>query len=421
MWYPQKAAFRVGAVSGNKWNKDSIGNYSFATGSNSKALGEYSTSMGNSTTASGYGSTSIGWGSTASNNFSMSLGYETTASGVLSTSLGYQTLANGDISTSMGYQTTASGYNSTSIGWGTTASGYYSTSIGDHTTASGYGSTSMGRQTTASGYYSTSIGYYTLSKAIGSISVGMYNDDADNPMQSTAAATDRIFQIGNGTFSSFKNAITVLRNGNTGIGTTTPSVPLSFANTFGTKISLYHGSYGDVGIGVEGGELRLQNDIPNGKVSMGVIETTGDYTELAKAQRSGAIAFTVNGSLLANGTLYASDERFKQNIIAISSPLKKIQQLNGVEYEMRISEFPQKHFIPGRQIGLIAQNVEKVIPEAVNEMDGYKGVDYGKLVPLLIEGIKEQQKQIESSNDEVEKLKQQVAELKKMVEQLVRK
>ena len=46
-------------------------------------------------------------------------------------------------------------------------------------------------------------------------------------------------------------------------------------------------------------------------------------------------------------------------------------------------------------MGLLAQNVEKVVPEAVNEIDGYKGVDYDRLIPLLIESIKEQQKEIE--------------------------
>ena len=60
-------------------------------------------------------------------------------------------------------------------------------------------------------------------------------------------------------------------------------------------------------------------------------------------------------------------------------------------------------------MGLLAQEVEKVLPEAVHVIndDGYKGVDYAKLVPLLIEGIKEQQHQI---ND-----------LKKLVEQLAKK
>lgn len=187
-------------------------------------------------------------------------------------------------------------------------------------------------------------------------------------------------------------------NGNVGIGlgSNSAQVPLQFNNALGlTKISLYRGTYGDVGIGVYGGELRLQNDIPNGKVSMGVIETTGSFTELAKAERNGAYAFSIFGSLWANGTTYASDERFKQNITAIKSPLQKLMQLNGVEYEMKTTAFAKNHFTPGRQMGLIAQNVEKVIPEAVSEMDGYKGVDYARLVPLLIESIKELQKEVE--------------------------
>jgi Chaperone of endosialidase len=186
--------------------------------------------------------------------------------------------------------------------------------------------------------------------------------------------------------------------GNVGIGLNgaAAQVPLQFSNALGlTKISLYRGSYGDVGIGAYGGELRLQNDIPNGKVSMGVLETTGAFTELAKAERNGVYAFAIFGSLWANGVTYSSDERFKQNITPIESPLQKLLQLNGVEYEMKTSGFAKNHFQPGRQIGLLAQNVEKVIPEAVNEKDGYKGVDYARLVPLLIEAIRELKKEIE--------------------------
>ncbi|MBL0357157.1 MAG: tail fiber domain-containing protein [Chitinophagaceae bacterium] len=186
--------------------------------------------------------------------------------------------------------------------------------------------------------------------------------------------------------------------GNVGIGLNgaAAQAPLQFSNALGlTKISLYRGAYGDVGIGGYPGELRLQNDIPNGKVSFGVIQTDGSFSELAKAERNNTYAFSIFGSLWVNGTTYASDERFKKNVTAISSPLEKLLLLNGVEYEMRAEEFPGNHFTPGRQIGLIAQNVEKIIPDAVNEKDGYKGVDYARLVPLLIEAIKEQQKEIE--------------------------
>jgi hypothetical protein len=187
--------------------------------------------------------------------------------------------------------------------------------------------------------------------------------------------------------------------GNVGIGMNgaAAQVPLQFSNALGlTKISLFRGSYGDMGIGSYGGELRLQNDIPNGKVSMGVLETTGSFTELAKAERNGVYAFAIFGSLWANGVTYSSDERFKQNITPIESPLQKLLQLNGVEYEMKTGAFAKNNFQPGRQIGLLAQNVEKVIPEAVNEKDGYKGVDYARLVPLLIESIKELKKEIDA-------------------------
>jgi hypothetical protein len=186
--------------------------------------------------------------------------------------------------------------------------------------------------------------------------------------------------------------------GNVGIGLNgaAAQVPLQFSNALGlTKISFFRGIYGDIGIGAYPGELRLQNDIPNGKVSLGVIQTDGSFSELAKAERNNAYAFSIFGSLWANGATYASDERFKKNITPIASPLQKLLLLNGVEYEMRTESFPRNHFTAGRQIGLIAQNVEKVIPDAVNEKDGYKGVDYAKLVPLLIESIKELNKKIE--------------------------
>ena len=193
--------------------------------------------------------------------------------------------------------------------------------------------------------------------------------------------------------------------GNVGIGLNgaAAQVPLQFSNALGlVKISFYRGTYGDVGIGAYPGELRLQNDIPNGKVSMGVLETTGAFTELAKAERNGVYAFSIFGSLWVNGTFYSSDERFKQNITKITSPLEKLLQINGVEYEMKVNEFQKNNFQPGRQIGLLAQNVEKIIPEAVNEKEGYKGVDYARLVPLLIEAIKAQEKRIKELERKLE-------------------
>ena len=116
----------------------------------------------------------------------------------------------------------------------------------------------------------------------------------------------------------------------------------------------------------------------------------------------------VNGNIIASGTITPSDIRYKKNIHRIPNALDKIMQLNGVFYDLRSSEFPQMQFDTKEQVGLIAQNVEQVLPNVVyTGNDGYKGVDYAKLVPLLIEAIKEQQKQID--------------EQRKMIEQLLKK
>ena len=97
---------------------------------------------------------------------------------------------------------------STATGFSTIASQGYSTALGYFTTASGVASTAMGNQTTA--------------KAFGSVSIGSLNDFTDSPDPLNPNPTDRIFQIGNG-FGFFPgNAMTVLRNGNVGIGTTNP-------------------------------------------------------------------------------------------------------------------------------------------------------------------------------------------------------
>jgi hypothetical protein len=86
----------------------------------------------------------------------------------------------------------------------------------------------------------------------------------------------------------------------------------------------------------------------------------------------------------------ASDERIKTNIKTIENALDKTLLLRGVEYnDIRIE--PEK-----TKIGLIAQEVELIIPEVVrtDEQTGLKSIEYQNLVGLLIEAIKEQQKQI---------------------------
>lgn len=109
-----------------------------------------------------------------------------------------------------------------------------------------------------------------------------------------------------------------------------------------------------------------------------------------------AAALHVNGAIYTTGdvtTFYTSDKNLKKNVERIPDALEKIRWLNGVSFEWdqeKISTLPFVGPKPGKDIGLIAQDVEKVFPEAVMERDdGYKAVDYSRLVPVLIEAIKE--------------------------------
>jgi hypothetical protein len=89
-----------------------------------------------------------------------------------------------------------------------------------------------------------------------------------------------------------------------------------------------------------------------------------------------------------------SDIRFKTNITPISGALEKITQIGGYEFDWIPNQ--EHHGFEGHDVGVIAQEIEKVLPEVIKERNsGYKAVKYEKIVPLLIEAIKEQQKQID--------------------------
>jgi hypothetical protein len=223
------------------------------------------------------------------------------------------------------------------------------------------------------------------------------------------------FVFGTGSSSFFTEKMRIKGNGNVGIGISAPSNPLSFPATLAKKISLYPGATGDVGMSVSGNDFRLYADNPNARVSFGYDSYSTGFTSRAYVPATGAVALVVQGQLNVNGTLYNSDARYKKNIATLYNPLNKLLQLRGVSYTMRTKEFPDKHFTEGAQIGLIAQEVEAIFPELVyTDEQGYKSVDYVKLVPVLIESTKALQVQIN-------KQQQQIEELKKLVQQFIKK
>ncbi len=117
------------------------------------------------------------------------------------------------------------------------------------------------------------------------------------------------------------------------------------------------------------------------------IELSGGYT--------GTWAVTGGITATADVVAYASsDERLKDNIEIIANPLEKVQSLKGVTWTWNENADELQKSTPN--VGVIAQDVEKVLPQLVhNRENGFKAVDYAKLTGLLIEAIKEQQKQID--------------------------
>jgi len=398
-WYPQKAAFRTGNVDGTAWDKDSIGLMSFGSGYNSKAAGYVATSLGYATTASGYAATSLGNATIASESSSTSMGYRSVASGTISTSIGYFSVASGSVSTSMGYATNASGASSTS----------------------------MGQLSVASGAVSTSMGYGTIARSDYSLVIGRNNDTTNS---------NTLFEIGNGTSDlTRKNVVTVLLNGNVGFGNNTPNANLQLANTVANrKLVLYEVANNDhqfSGLGINTDAVRLQVAGTNADFAFYAGTSSTSSAEVMRIKGNGLVgigtsnptqALQVAGNIYATGTITPSDARFKKNIIPIQQPLKKLQQLNGVTYNYRSEEFPDMKFPAITQVGLIAQDVEKVFPQLVYTDDkGYKAVDYVKLIPLLIETAKAHEKEQAIFQQTIHKQQQEIDALKIIVKKLLDK
>jgi hypothetical protein len=113
--------------------------------------------------------------------------------------------------------------------------------------------------------------------------------------------------------------------------------------------------------------------------------------------------FFVQGSSGGTGAWWNdSDERLKKNIVTIPNALSKVLHLRGVNYEWKDPNSSEK----GAKMGFIAQEAEKVIPEVVSSNEGGTySMQYAPVTAVLVEAVKEQQKQIESLKAELAAIK----------------
>lgn len=187
----------------------STGNLNFTTTSGVNQTTGGNMAMGNSVTASG--------------GTSVAFGTSNTASGVASLVTGWQNNATGPLSVAFGQQNTASGYAGFAVNLANAASGGYSSAFGKNNTASGDASSAGGFNNHAYSFAELAVGI---------------NGTTYTPSSTTAySATDRIFNVGNGSASgSLSDALTVLKNGNVGIGVSAPGASLDLANSTGYNL-----------------------------------------------------------------------------------------------------------------------------------------------------------------------------------------
>ena len=399
MWYADKAAFRTGFVSSTNWNRDSIGRYSFASGNNTLAKGD-------GAFASGYESKAIGFYSTA-------MGFRTYAGTSDAVAMGYYDSATGISAIALGSYNNAVGQNSMAFGYESTATGAYSNAWGQLNNASSYSSLALGTLCTTQGSYSSTLGFGLNSKGYASVAVGMYNNTNDAPVANSPSSNDRIFQIGNGSGESGRsNAMTVLRNGNTGIGTLIPAQKFHLVHGTGSgSVSTYPpfvvessvNAYLNI-LAPSDRETGVLFGKPADAAHGGIVYNNPGAPDGFEFRTNGNIArFRLynNGNAWLAGTLtQASDARLKSNITALDHSLEKLQAVNGYHYQWKENSSGEM------ETGLLAQEVKEVFPELVKEnQDGTLGVNYSGLIPHLIEGLKQQQEQIEILKKEVETLR----------------
>lgn len=190
-----------------------------------------------------------------------------------------------------------------------------------------------------------------------------------------------------------------------------------------------------------GADIKIGSDIKFGALdvswsALGNHFTGGEFTvtpissdispsiPLTAADGSLNGLWKVNGLPVSGEPDLTSDARLKENIETYSGGLETILGLRPVRFNWRedkctdffLKEYREPDTIDGypgeikRQYGLIAQEVEKIVPDVVGERkmydENYKLIRYGKLVPILISAIQEQQQQIEDLKEEIKSLKE---------------
>jgi hypothetical protein len=224
----------------------------------------------------------------------------------------------------------------------------------------------------------------------------------------------------------FFERMTLLSGGQLGLGTATPTQRISISTgaqndginitqtgTTGAQIfmqntpsgrswGIYTAGSANTNLGIAGNFALFNNSTFNPAM---VINTNTDFVGINTATPTERL--TVNGNIRCVTLFQSSDARMKRNVEKLTNSLDMLRSINAYSYYFKndmykkatvdsVGKKEQYDFPAGRQYGVLAQELVKVMPDAVklNE-DGYYAVNYTALIPVLIESVKEQQQQIE--------------------------
>ena len=366
-------AFTCKELSG--YNTSATGSETQAWGQYTSASGNYSTAWGSINRASALYATAWGLGTRASGDASTTWGEDTNASGQYATAFGYLTNASGEYATAFGYITNASDQLTTAFGYRTNASGQFATAWGSESNSSGYGATAWGEKTHANGALATAFGSNT--HANGALATTFGSNTYANGNYSTAFG-----------YSTYANGNAVTAWGSE----TNASANYATASGYYT---------------VADQEFMTAIGKYNTTKNIGALFVVGNG--FGESFRSDAFEVMNDGNVYISGsTNVTSDSRLKTNITPVKNALEKLSAINGVTYNWINPNKDQS-----LQMGVVAQEVQAVMPELINERnDGYLSVNYSGMSGVLIEAIKEQQKELDVKTKTIEILRTEIENIK---------
>jgi hypothetical protein len=236
--------------------------------------------------------------------------------------------------------------------------------------------------------YATVGGGYTNKANAGSATVGGGSSNAASGLQSTVPGGLNNFAAGNYSFAAGQQAQAL--HDSTFVWNDNASG--SFASS-GPDQFLIHAA-GGVGINTNG---------PNGFALN--VNGTANFT----------------GDITVNGISYTSDARYKTHIATFENALDTILNLRGVTFDWNRDAWKERQFPEGRQIGFIAQEVEKVLPELVRtDTNGCKTVAYPNVVPVLVEAVRALNAKVDEKQRQIDELKARNAAIETQLAALAR-